>query len=383
MKGWKRLKHCGNTRLRVYNLHALREVRNFRTLTMASLFDGIGGWQLAAVRNGVKPIWSSEIEKFPMECTKKHFPDTIQLGDIRNIENPPHVDIVCAGSPCQDLSVAGSREGLKGERSGLFHRAIELVRQIKPRYFIWENVTGSFSSNQGRDFRAVLEEITEAQIPMPGSGRWARAGMVRAGRTEVAWRVLDAQFWGVPQHRERIFLIASFDGGGGTQVLFEPESLLGLSAEGRETAPSTGTTGGVQTAGRAVFVGNGQKNQKIGRVAGSMNTMHDQPTVVIYENHPNDRRVTGPNETSQTLSSRMGTGGGNTPLTVTKGYARRITPLEAERLQGLPDNWTKGGSESARYKAIGNGMAQPCADFVMACVVEMERRKRNDDKPAD
>lgn len=287
-------------------------------LTLGSLFDGIGGWLLAAKRNGIAPIWSSEIDRFAMKVSKTHFPDVEQLGDITKLnggEIPP-VDIICAGSPCQDLSVAGCRKGLQGERSNLFYEAIRITREMRvrtngkyPTFFVWENVTGAFSSNQGRDFRAVLEEITEAHIPMPGSGRWARAGMVRAGRTEVAWRTLDAQFWGVPQHRERIFLIASFDGGGGTQILFEPESLSGLPAEGRETGLATGTAGSIQTAGRAVYVGNGQKNQKIGVVAGSMNTMHDQPAVVIYENHPNDSRVTGPNETSQTLSSRMGTGG--------------------------------------------------------------------------
>lgn len=351
-------------------------------LTLGSLFDGIGGWLLAAKRNGIAPIWSSEIDRFAMKVSKTHFPDVEQLGDITKLnggEIPP-VDIICAGSPCQDLSIAGKRQGLKGERSGLFRTAIQLIHRMRaktngeyPKIFIWENVTGSFSSNHGHDFRTVLAEITESEIPMPGSGRWAKAGVVRTPKADVTWRTLNAEFWGVPQHRERIFLIASFDGGGGTQILFEPESLSGLPAEGRETGLATGTAGSIQTAGRAVYVGNGQKNQKIGVVAGSMNTMHDQPAVVIYENHPNDSRVTGPNETSQTLSSRMGTGGGNTPLTVTEGYVRRITPLEAERLQGLPDNYTAYGSDTARYRAIGNGMAQPCADFVLEKVLEMAK----------
>ena len=151
-------------------------------MTLGSLFDGIGGWQLAAIHNGVTPIWSSEIEPFPCAVTKKHFPDTIQLGDITKLHGAelPPVDIICAGSPCQDLSVAGKQEGLKGARSGLFMDAIKLVRDMRrasggksPRYFVWENVPGAFSSNKGMDFRAVLEEITEAEIPMlmAGSGQ--------------------------------------------------------------------------------------------------------------------------------------------------------------------------------------------------------------------
>ena len=188
-------------------------------ITMGSLFDGIGGWCIAAERNGAVPVWSSEIEPFCIEVTKKHFPNVMQLGDIRKIKGDkiPPVDIICAGSPCQDLSVAGKREGLKGERSGLFRTANDVVSDMLratkgeyPKYFIWENVLGAFSSNKGRDFQAVLSEITQADIPMPRSGRWSRSGMVRSKRCHIAWRVLDAQYWGVPQHRERIFLIACF-----------------------------------------------------------------------------------------------------------------------------------------------------------------------------
>ena len=204
-------------------------------ITLGSLFDGIGGWQLAAVNNGVKPLWSSEIDPFPASITKKHFPDTIQLGDVTKINGAeiPPVDIICAGSPCQDLSIAGKRAGLEGERSNLFYHAMRIVREMRektngvyPKFFVWENVLGAFTSNSRRDFKAVLEEIGQTDIPMPASGRWARAGMVRSKDCGIAWRTLDAQFWGVPQHRERIFLIAGFGKwGGDVQVLFEPESM--------------------------------------------------------------------------------------------------------------------------------------------------------------
>ncbi len=197
------------------------------TLTLGSLFDGIGGWCLAAVRNGVKPIWSSEIEKFPLAVTKARFPETIQLGDVTKLDGAtlPPVDIICAGSPCQDLSVAGKREGLKGARSGLFIDAINIVHGMRratngkcPRFFVWENVPGAFTSGsdesgnkvRGADFKAVLEEIGSCDIPMPEDGKWADAGMVQCPNCEIAWRVLDAQYYGVPQRRRRIFLVADF-----------------------------------------------------------------------------------------------------------------------------------------------------------------------------
>ena len=217
-----------------------------KTLTLGSLFDGIGGWQLAAVRAGIVPIWSSEIEAFPIEVTKRHFPRTLQFGDVTKLNGAriPPVDIICAGSPCQDLSVAGKRAGLAGERSGLFVQAINIVRQMrratggqKPRFFVWENVPGAFSSNQRQDFRAVLEEIGQAEIPMPRSGRWADAGMVRTEAADICWRVLDAQYWGVPQRRKRIFLVADFATSErcAAKVLFEPASVP------RDSTASKGT----------------------------------------------------------------------------------------------------------------------------------------------
>ena len=134
-------------------------------ITLGSLFDGIGGWQLAAVRNGVKPLWSSEIDTFPASITGKHFPDTIQLGDVTKINGAEiqPVDIICAGSPCQDLSIAGKRAGLEGDRSNLFYQALRIVREMReetngvyPKFFVWENVLGAFTSNARRDFKAVL-----------------------------------------------------------------------------------------------------------------------------------------------------------------------------------------------------------------------------------
>lgn len=162
--------------------------------TLGSLFDGLGGWQIAAMRAGIPPVWSSEIEKFTCALTKVRFPDTVQLGDITKIDGGkiPPVDIVTMGSSCQDLSMAGRREGLAGKRSGLFIRAVELIRQMRaatrgqyPKIAIWENVPGAFSTNRGADFQAALETFTKDDIPMPRSGKWSKSGMVRSRECNI------------------------------------------------------------------------------------------------------------------------------------------------------------------------------------------------------
>lgn len=198
-------------------------------MTLGSLFDGLGGWQIAACRAGIKPVWSSEIEKLPLKLTSIRFPNTKQIGDITKLsaaEIKP-VDIITMGSPCQDLSIAGKREGLAGERSGLFVTAINLVHAMRkltngryPKYVVWENVTGAFSSNKGMDFKTVLEKITETSIPVPGHHKWAKSGMVRSRICTVVWRTLDAQYWGIPQRRRRIFLIADYTDGGVQKKFF-------------------------------------------------------------------------------------------------------------------------------------------------------------------
>ena len=327
-------------------------------MTLGSLFDGIGGWLLAARHAGVTPVWASEIEPFPRSVTARHFPEVKQLGDITQI-NPDEiepVDIVCAGSPCQDLSIAGKRKGLNGERSGLFRTAVDLVRRMRertagkyPRFFVWENVPGAFSSNRGMDFQAVLEEIGESEIPMPQGNRWAPAGLVQFPGAEIAWRVLDAQYWGVPQRRKRIFLVADFaahDRRAG-EILFESEGVCG--------GPATGTGTGEEIARGA----------------------EDCARIAVYDmTHADEvmRPVFG--DIAPTLNARMGTGGNQVPVVLTEGKVRRLTPTECERLQGLPDGYTEGGSDTARYKALGNGMAQPCADYVIHRIVECAKEVR-------
>ncbi|ETA81725.1 DNA cytosine methyltransferase [Youngiibacter fragilis] len=222
-------------------------------MTMGSLFDGIGGFPLAAIRNGITPVWASEIEAFPIEVTKIRFSEMLHVGDITKLDGAklPSVDVICGGSPCQDLSVAGQRAGLAGARSGLFMEQTRIAKEmrkadeqrnvpahlVRPRYLVWENVPGAFSSAEGEDFRAVIEEIVRIKysacdVPRPESGRWESAGAVLLGdEFSLAWRVMDAQFWGVAQRRRRIFLVADFGGTTAPEILFKQDSLFGNIAQ--------------------------------------------------------------------------------------------------------------------------------------------------------
>ena len=244
-------------------------------MTMGSLFDGIGGFPLVAVRNGITPLWASEIEAFPIEVTKIRFPEMLHVGDITKLDGAalPPVDVICGGSPCQDLSVAGQRAGLAGERSGLFMEQTRIAKEmrkadeqrnvpahfIRPRYLVWENVPGAFSSADGEDFRAVIEEIVRIKysacdVPRPESGRWESAGAVILGTEfSLAWRVMDAQFWGVAQRRRRIFLVADFAGTTAPEILFKQDSLFGDIAKSGSQGQGAATPaqGGTDDTGGA------------------------------------------------------------------------------------------------------------------------------------
>ena len=257
----------------------------------------------------------------------------IHLGDITKISGyeVPIVDCVIGGSPCQDLSIAGKREGLAGARSGLFMEQIRLVKEmrkqdaernradgradrpVRPRYMVWENVPGAFSSNKGKDFAAVLEEtirIAEPEapdVPVPPKG-WSNAGAIVGDGWSIAWRTHDAQHWGVPQRRKRISLIADFGGKSAPEILFECQSLpRNTEPSGEERkGPSEGTQGSTSYAVRktldALNCGYPACNQ------GGM-------AVVAIENHPADSRVKiSDKDLCQSLTSRMGTGGGNVPM---------------------------------------------------------------------
>ena len=327
-------------------------------LTLGSLFDGSGGFPLGGLLAGITPVWSSEIEPFPVRVTTKRFPHMKHYGDIsvlNGAELPP-VDIITFGSPCQDMSVAGKRSGLDGSRSSLFYEAIRIIKEMRgatdgkyPRYIVWENVPGAFSSNKGQDFRAVLEEVCkvkDAEVSVPFPGKWENAGRIMGNGYSVAWRQFDAQFWGVPQRRKRIYLVADFAGGSAGKILFESEGLSGYSAEGFRSwqtaagtsAEGSGETGsysvdgynssvdevvatlgvncGVSTGRNGVMVLNDQGGSRMDVTEDMTCTLraesHHPP--LVFENHSQDSRYTGPQDTVQTILSTFGTGGNNQPF---------------------------------------------------------------------
>lgn len=355
----------------------------------------------------------------------------IHLGDIRQIDGTkiPVVDCITGGSPCQDLSVAGKRAGLAGERSGLFMEQIRIVGEmrerdrargrtgymVRPRYMVWENVPGTFSSAKGADFAAVIEEIIKVCEPgadvcvgVPDKG-WRKSGCYYAddGSWSVAWRVHDAQFWGVPQRRKRIALVADFGGLSAPEVLFERKDLSGDSGEGeparQETAggigegakaPGSGSVyclqgNGIDRANTAGCNGRGWRAD----VSYTLNTI-DRPAVFDARGNGDGNispTLTGDHQNRVTDYTAICVGNGqvnnismaeqaNTLDTMhdqqmvyipSHATVRRLTPLECERLQGFPDGWTDIGewtdsrgrvrqaTDTARYKALGNSIALP------------------------
>ena len=272
-------------------------------MKLGSLFDGSGTCPLAATMVGITPVWASEIEPFPKAVTTSRFPGMKHLGDIREINGADiePVDVITFGSPCQNLSIAGKRAGLAGKQSSLFHEAIRVIKEMRrathdkfPRIAVWENVYGAFNSLQGRDFQTVLESFwqicEDVRIPgfqTDGQGRqqWPKSGLILGEHSSLAWRGLDAQFWGVPQRRKRVFIVCDFRGQCAGQILFERE---GLRRDFK-------TSGDTRQGARPSFE----------------NGSAEQHNVFAVENHAQDSRCVLRKEgITETLSERMGTGGG-------------------------------------------------------------------------
>ena len=302
----------------------------------------------------------------------------LHLGDITKISgcSAPVVDCIIGGSPCQDLSVAGKRAGLDGERSGLYMEQIRIVKEmreqderhgrtgvdIRPRYMVWENVPGAFSSNKGEDFRIVLEELAkvkdkDAVIPMPQSGKWTNYGCIVGDGWSIAWRILDAQFWGVPQRRRRIALVADFGGQSAPKILFVRKSVSGdiEPSEPQRKATSSDASRGIgaddrEGASYGFPLGFRPENVRCYEEKGTTLCNGTRPgfttgviqPVFSVENHPNDSRV-GINKDGkvQALTSRMGTGGGNVPMVMQQCFSK------SKRAQSATDNETWVESDTA------------------------------------
>lgn len=305
-------------------------------LTLGSLFDGSGGFPLGGMLAGITPLWASEIEPFAVRVTTKRLPQMKHYGDVSSLNGAelPPVDIITFGSPCQDMSIAGKRSGLDGSRSSLFYEAVRIIKEMRcttngkyPRFAVWENVPGAFSSNKGEDFRCVLESLCRVKdetISVPRHEKWSAAGNIVADGFSIAWRVLDAQYWGVPQRRKRIFLVTDFDSECAGKILFESEGLSGYSAEGfkawQRTAAAAESCSG--TAGAVCLNDQGGRSIEISHdiTATLRAETHGHPPCVlesvVYENHSQDTRYTGPLDVAPTVSSTYGMGGNNQPFVV-------------------------------------------------------------------
>lgn len=299
-------------------------------LTLGSLFDGSGGFPLGGLISGIAPVWASEIEPFPIRVTTKRLPFMKHYGDVSKMDGGSiePVDIITFGSPCQDMSIAGKREGLDGNRSGLFYEAVRIIKEMRcatngkyPRYIVWENVPGAFSSNKGEDFQCVLESvcrIADETVSVPSPKKWQSAGSIVGDGYSVSWRVLDAQYWGVPQRRKRIYLVADFAGGSAGKILFESEGVSGYSAEGFRAWQGAAADAGEGFGETGTFCLNDQGGQRMDLTEDVTNTLraesHHPP--LVFENHSQDSRYTGPLDVAQTVLSTFGTGGNNQPFVV-------------------------------------------------------------------
>lgn len=308
------------------------EKKQNKPLTLCSLFDGSGGFCLGAKLVGIKPISCSEIEPFPIRVTTKRMPDVKHLGDISGIKGNEiePVDIITFGSPCQDMSIAGKRAGLSGSRSNLFYEAIRIIKEMreethgeKPRYIVWENVPGAFSSNKGEDFFSVLKEICGIKghkIDEARPKKWQNAGLIVAGDFSLSWRVFDAQYWGVPQRRRRIYLVCDFNGESAGKILFESEGLPWHLEKSK--CPWKRTAGGLkESTGDAVtnLYLNDQGGQRMDvheKKTGTITASVGNHQPLVFENHGQDSRFKGPIDISNTIGASLGTGGNNQPFVI-------------------------------------------------------------------
>lgn len=380
--------------------------------TVGSMFSGIGGFDLGFQRAGFRISWCIEFDKAAQAVLRKRFPNAKIYGDIREVDalELERVDVICGGFPCQDLSIAGKRAGLAGSRSGLFHDAIRIVRAIKPAIVLLENVMGLLSSNQGNDFAIVLRELGEG---------WPCA--------EVAWRVLDSQYFGVAQRRRRVFIVGSAAIGHAEQVLALAESVCGnpptRRAKGKDIAASS--QGSVAASFQMIvgaidcdipkqraqnaaqghyipvavayrksrraqsttdcetWVNDGLANTLNGFDTGDTRTTH---AVCSIQGNLIGRVDGGPqgvgvsvNDPMYTLTSTDVHAVSVFPLDLrnaTPMVVRRLTPVECERLQGFPDGWTDIGTlqkptaDSHRYKQLGNAVTVNVAQWIAQKIEE-------------
>lgn len=407
-------------------------------MRVLSLFSGIGGFDLGFERAGMTIDSMCEIDKAAQSVLRRRFPQAELFEDVRKIGEETHgsrsIDLICGGFPCQDLSIAGKRKGMAGERSGLWFEYRRIIEELKPGWVVIENVPGLLSSNGGKDFAVLLRGLGEC-------------GYLSA------WRILDSQYFGLAQRRRRVFIVASFGNGRAAEILFESEGLFGDSPKGRKEGEGTSSTftvrsgkdgggkgylsqtldstgQGVLPAGEIVLNDQGGERMDITEgVTATLRSQSNHPPIVMSSGQGNAEvvmdgspsitltsdgtggavicRMTAFGEyaddgTASTIKTRdykdatdlvcwemshaseayresgettptarparMGTGGNNVPMV----GVRRLTPTECERLQGFPDGWTDGQSDTHRYKQLGNAVSVPVAEWIGKQIMKAE-----------
>lgn len=326
-------------------------------MTFGSLFSGIGGFDLGLERAGMRCAWQVEIDRHCLKLLASRWPGVERFTDVRTVGTDlAPVDLVCGGFPCQDLSVAGRRAGLDGERSGLWYECHRVLASTRPRWCIIENVPGLLSSAEGRDFATIV------------------LGLVELGYG-VAWRILDAQFAGLAQRRDRVFIVGSLGDGSCVPVLFEPESVRWDPAPRRQARaePAATPRGGVEGRGEPDMIAATLRAGGTATLPSSMGGAGIVPDVAWAlqerdakgpDSDTKDRHLIAVGENGRALSGGGGKPGQRYPAALTGIGVRRLTPRECERLQGFPDDWTAGFSDYTRYRMLGNAVAVPVAAWI-------------------
>lgn len=378
-------------------------------ITIGSCFAGIGGFDLAFERAGMVVKWQCERDKHAIKILRRHFPGAKIIEDIRDVnkESAESVNVICGGFPCQDVSLAGKRAGLAGGRSGLWFEFARVINEFNPRIAVIENVPGLLSSHAGKDFAVIIGGLTGV-IPAIPDGGWENAGIAWGypDRYKVCWRVFDSQYDGVAQRRRRVYIVASLRDGSAAEILFDREGMQWDSQKVGEPREETAFTLRASAKG-SVQNGYGQINGNL--IAGTLDRKScsadrgcngNETDFLAYTIQQNDggehKRKDRPNggfyinqtDTSLTVGSTdltaiccMGNGHGNAEISMNRGNTlncihetqiienkfigvRRFMPVECERLQGFPDQWTGGQPDSERYKQLGNAVCVNTVEWI-------------------
>tara|TARA_X000001382_G_scaffold128231_1_gene117469 strand:+ start:54 stop:1085 length:1032 start_codon:yes stop_codon:yes gene_type:complete len=320
-----------------------------KRITLLDLFSGIGGFHLGLQRAGFKiKSYNSEIDKNAKEVYKHNFKYSTYVGSVTDVRGSqlPRIDAITFGSPCQDFSLAGNRKGMEGERSSLILEAIRLIQECRPRFFIWENVKGTFSSNAGEDFAAILQAFANL------------------GGYRLEWQLLNTK-WFLPQNRERVYLVGYTPGQSRGQIFPIGESIKRYVDEKESSACiTTSYHKGVNFDNQLIAAQRGRsyrgQPQRLEiNSEGVSNTLSSvqKDNYVLGYSRDSKGKVVSRNKKylANTVYSSTGAGG-NTDQFLNS--IRRLTPIECERLQGFPDNWTlaNGISDTQRYKLCGNAV---------------------------